>query len=146
MSGRLIIMTGLPRSGKSTWSEKYIDRKPDTVLISNDWIRENIFNHKYASSINPALWMISDACIRIILSQGKTVILDGINHTRFVRGEFIKTAKEMEAEIESVHIATSLEICLERNDKLPDDKLKSMAKEFEKPSKDEGFDQLRYIK
>jgi len=136
MSGKLYIMCGLPRSGKSTWLQKY-QKLEDYIVISNDWVRENIFHHKYASSINPALWMISDACIRILLSQDKKVILDGINHTKAVRAEFIRTAKEMEADVRIIYIDTPLEVCLERNDKLPDEVLKKMAEEFEPPTKEE---------
>ena len=35
----LIMLIGLPASGKSTWSERYIRDKPETVLHSSDAIR-----------------------------------------------------------------------------------------------------------
>lgn len=137
MSGKMIILVGLPRSGKSTWIEEY-QKKNDCLVVSNDWIRENIFHVKYYHSINPALWTISDGCIRILLSQGKTVLVDGVNHTKFVRGEFIKTGNDMNADIEIVYISTPLETCLKRNDKIPEERLRSMAEEFEIPTINEA--------
>jgi len=136
MSGKLYIMCGLPRSGKSSWIKKY-QRAEKYVVISNDWIRENIFHNKYAFSINPSVWMITDSCIRILLSQDKSVIFDGINHTKFVREQFIKIAREMDATVKIIYMDTPLEVCLERNDKLPEKTLKRMAEEFEEPTLDE---------
>ena len=133
----MIILVGLPRSGKSTWIEEY-QRKNDCLVVSNDWIRDNIFHVKYYHSINPALWTISDGCIRILLGQGKTVLVDGVNHTRFVRGEFIKTGNDMGADIRIVYITANLETCLKRNDKIPEERLRSMAAEFEIPTNDEA--------
>jgi len=137
MSGKLIIMVGLPRSGKSTWIEDF-RKKNDCIVVSNDWIRENVFHVKYYHSINPALWTISDGCIRIVLGQDKTVVVDGVHHTKFVRGEFIKTGKDMGADIEIIHIDTSFATCFRRNDKLPNEKLIQMADEFEIPTNEEA--------
>ena len=36
---RLIMLIGLPGSGKSTWAEKYVTENSNTVIISSDKIR-----------------------------------------------------------------------------------------------------------
>lgn len=134
----LTILVGLPRSGKSTWI-KY--NHNDEIIVSNDWIRENIFKNHYSRSINPAIWMITDATIRMLLSQGKNIILDGVNLQKAVRKEFTSTAKECGATTRMIFIDTSLDECLLRNNKtnqLPEEQIIQMFKNIEKPSADEA--------
>ena len=124
-------MCGLPRSGKSTWIKK---NKGNSIVVSNDWIRENILGTTYMGAANPAIWMITDATIRILLSQGKNVILDGCNHTHFIRKFFTDLAKEYGANIRIVCVDTPRNTCLIRNQenkKLPDLVLHKMSDESE---------------
>lgn len=136
--GELIITVGLPRSGKSTWISK---NKEDAIVVSNDWIRENILGHSYSSSSNAIVWAISDATLRIILGQNKNVIFDGINHTKFVREFYINLARKYNASVKIVYFDVSLETCINRNrtisNKLPEDSLLAIGKEFEKPTIEE---------
>ena len=138
---KFVLMVGLPRSGKSTWIENNKDNDDGYVVISNDWIRENIFKSEHSRTTNPALWMITDATIRLLLSQNKNVIMDGVNHLKFVRSEFIVTAEEMNAEVVIVWVNTPLETCLVRNKgenyKLNNKRLKRFADEFEIPESSE---------
>jgi len=135
---KLIVMCGLPRAGKSTWIEL---NKVDEIVVSNDWIRENIFQNHYSRSINPSIWMITDSVLRILLGQGKSVILDGVNLTKRTRKEFLDTAKECGAKTEIVFLTTDIRECIERNTtdhKLPHDKLTTMCLSLEMPSEDEA--------
>jgi len=129
----LYLLIGLPRSGKSTWTEENKE-KLDAVVVSNDWIRENILHAPNSKSTEPIIWTIADSAMRIMLSQGQNVIYDGVNHTSFVRKFFIDMAEECGAKIVPVHVNTSLDVCLERNrtnKKLPDSVLIRMASEAE---------------
>ena len=137
--GNLVITVGLPRSGKSTWIEENKD-KTDAIVISNDWIRENILGTHYHKASNAIVWTISDASLRILLSQGKTVILDGANHTKSVRKFFVDIAKEYDAGIKMVMFKTPLINCIYRNnksEKLPEEVLRKMDEEFEDPTLEE---------
>ena len=130
-------MCGLPRSGKTTWIEKH---KSNAIVVSNDWIRANVLGTTYMTTANPAIWMITDACIRILLSQKKDVILDGVNGTQFARKFFTDLGKEYGARIRIIRITTPIEVCLQRNQKckkLPDLVLHRMNEEMEGPSPEE---------
>jgi len=141
----LYLMVGFPRAGKSTWIYNNKERL-DAIVIENDWIRENILHAPNSKSTEPAIWMIVDSCMRILLSQGKNVILDGINLTSFTRKFFIDAAKECDARIVFVWINTPLEECLSRNSRLLDHKitneiLKRVGANFESPMSHE-YDEI----
>lgn len=140
MNNTLTIVVGLPRSGKSTWIDK---NKGDAVVVSHDWIRENILGTHYADAANAIIWTIADATIRIILGQGKDVILDGMNNTKSVRKFYIDIAKKYNAKVKMLVITTPLNVCLARNNKshkLPDEALKAIADYLELPTSEESSD------
>lgn len=137
----LTILIGLPRSGKSTWAKQ---NAGDAVIISSDWIRENILgeSYSYADSANAIVWTIMDAAVRIVLGQGKAVVLDGVNLTKATRSYYVSIARKLGAKITMVVLYTPIEECLRRNadpstKKLPDEKIVAMAKTIEWPDKDE---------
>ena len=140
---KLTILVGLPRSGKSTWVKEHAG---DDVLISPDWIRENILGetYSYANSANAIVWTIVDATLRIVLGQGKNAILDGVNLTKETRSYYLAIAKRYDAKVRMIMLDTSLETCLERNTcvhcKLPSEKLIEMSKTIEWPTSDEYDD------
>ena len=142
----LTLMVGLPRSGKSSWIK---DHARDAVVVSPDWIRENILGEKYsyANSANAIVWSIMDSTLRIVLGQGKDAILDGVNLTKETRSYYVAIARQHGARVLMMMIKTPLEVCLQRNRdaanrKLPDEKLIKMASTIEWPEQDEA-DELR---
>lgn len=139
------MMVGLPRSGKSTWIK---NNACGRIVISNDWIRANILHAPNNKSIDPALWMITDATLRIMLGQKNDVILDGVHLTKFVRKFFIDVAREYGAKVIFVYMKTPLEECKKRNafnNKLPDEVLEGMAEKFEEPDCEE-YDEITICK
>lgn len=139
----LTIMVGLPRSGKDTWIEK---NKGDTIVVSNDWIRENILGTHYCPASNAIVWTLTDAVLRVVLSQGKDVILNGVNHTKTVRAFYIKLAKEYDAKIKIVYMDVLPAVCIRRNfeNKLPDAVILKMWEELDFPNYKE-YDELEVI-
>ena len=136
-NGTMYLLVGFPRSGKSTWAK---ENGNDSIIVSNDWVRENILHAPNKKSNDPAIWMITDSTIRIVLSQGKSVIVDGVNTTVAVRSYFISTANECNANVVIVWIKTSIEECIRRNNvskKLPHDVLLKMYDRFEDPQPQE---------
>ena len=143
----LIILVGFPRSGKSTWVKENKElARNKALVVEPDWIRTNILGHQFHKPAEPIIWLIADSFIRIALSQGHTVILDGINLFPFVREKYIALAKEMGAGVECVWINTPMDVCVERNNvspegqKLPHNVLVNKENGFVPPSVEEGFD------
>lgn len=140
----LTILCGLPRSGKSTWIE---ENKGDSIVVCNDWIRENILGTHYCDKGNAVVWSITDSTLRIVLGQGVNAIYDGVNLSKSVRRYYIELARQCGAIVKIVVIQTPLEICLKRNKKdkkLPDVALEKMAKLYEVPDKSE-YDEIEFV-
>lgn len=149
MKNTLTLMCGLPRSGKSTWIEK---NKGNAIVVSHDWIRENILGTHYAPTANSVIWTLADTVLRVVLGQNKDVILDGLNNNKFIRGLFIDVAREYKSSIRLVCINTPVGICLKRNSKsenhkLPQEKLLQINEEFEWPclGRSEKLDEIVWV-
>jgi len=145
MNKTLTILVGLPRSGKSTWIEK---NKGNSIVVSNDWIRENILGGSYASTANAIVWTLGEAAMRMVLSQDKDVIFDAVNHTKEVRKFYVDIARKYDAKIKMVVFMTPLGICLVRNEipsshKLPNKALIDMHDVFSVPDEDE-YDEVEF--
>ena len=140
----LFIMVGFPRSGKSTW----IKENSNYLVVEPDWIRREILGHQFHKPAEPIIWLIADSFIRIALSQGQNVVLDGTNLLPFIREKYITLAKGMNASVIAIWVDTPMEVCVERNNrsvegqKLPHNILVSKEEGFVPPSKDEGFDSI----
>lgn len=144
---KMYLMVGLPRSGKSTWINAN-KKNLNAIVLSNDWVRENILHAEHSKSNDPAIWMLVDGCARILLSQKQNVIIDGIHLTKSIRKFFIQMARECGANVVIVWIDTPLQECLRRNQfdhKLPDETLHKMYEEMETPQPSE-YDRLIYEK
>ena len=52
---KLIILTGPPASGKSTFAKQYIQEHPDTKIVSRDEIRHRFgeYNHNHEKEHDP---------------------------------------------------------------------------------------------
>ena len=132
----LIIMCGLARSGKSTWIR---ENRPDVVAISPDKVRSEIFGHQFFANAEDFIWAMTKGMAKLILEQGKSVLIDATHTTWGSRTAWIRIAKQYNAEVEIVWIKTSLDECLERNEKsedgqkLPEDVIERMATNFVDP-------------
>lgn len=149
----LVIAIGLPGTGKST----YIKRKfAKHVIVSNDKVVDK-FAKKQDVDYNKAFDTIGrDKIIQLgkrdfmkALKTGKNIVLDNTNLTKKIRKEYLDKAqdykkiavvfklsdKELEKRLKSREKETGKSI--------PDDVMTKMRKEYEAPSKAEGFDEIR---
>jgi len=114
----LTIMCGLPRSGKSTWVEK---NKKDEIVVSPDDIRRTIFGHQYHDGAELFVWAFVEGMVRMLLEQGKDVIVDATNSTKSRRVRWIIMARSFDIKMRTIWIQTPLLECLKRNEKSPED-------------------------
>ena len=109
---KFILMMGLPASGKSTWikqnGKKY-------VVVELDWIRRDVFGHQFHRNAEPFIIGIAKSMVRMLLEQGKDIILDSTCLPEFIRSEWIKLGMEYDAKITVVHINTDPRICIKRD-------------------------------
>jgi predicted kinase len=140
----LTLMCGLPRSGKTTWISK---NKGDSIIISPDEIRKEMFGHQFHEPANKFVFGIAENITNILLKQGKDVILDATHIVTGLRSTWRNIAFKNKAKVRIVWVYSSKDplknflYSLERNYfspddcKLPVEALLNMALYFTPPDK-----------
>jgi len=140
---KIILLIGLPGSGKST----YAAGRP---VLSSDAIRHLLADDERDQTIHARVF----ATLRYLLIQRlelhrPVTYIDATHLTRDERRPYITIARANKAEIEAVFFDVPLEICLARNRtrprQVPEDILTKMSKKLEPPTYDEGFDNILKI-
>lgn len=148
---KLIMMVGVPGSGKSTWIQ---NNKEDTdVVISRDAIRfsilkdgEEYFSHE-GDVFTEFVWQIATA-----LAGEHTVIADATHLNKGSRAKVLNKVRKLADEIEAVVIDVDLITALERNDKregralVPRGVIRRMYAQMEAPEESEGFNKITFIR
>ena len=151
---KLIILCGLPGSGKSHYAEEFktIDDtfyKGNTVIHSSDAIREELFGDPSFQGDNAKVFELMHKRVKADLQAGKTVIYDATNVTRKARRGAINLAHPTNDTIECHIVWAEPEECL-RRDSLRDRKvgpavIDKMLRRWQSPWLDEGFDEVKII-
>ncbi len=145
MSDKFLLMTiGLPRSGKTTWVKR--NRNPEDVVVSGDEIRKIVYGQRFWEDGETLMLAISSLFMRMLMEQGKIIIVDECNVTRKCREPILEMAKRYGYYAIGAIFPTPKEECLRRADITNDDIIKPvierMAADYQAPELDEGFDEL----
>lgn len=114
MGVKLLMLKGLPASGKSTYAKEL--EKQGWVRANKDDIRAHsfpIYNYEDEKRVVE----IEDSIIRDGLRTGKNVVVDDTNFNPVHIKRLENIAKEFDAEFETLFIDTPVEICVRRNRK-----------------------------
>ncbi|MFJ8245576.1 AAA family ATPase [Peribacillus asahii] len=136
---KLGIMCGIPLSGKSTYAK--VLQSQGWVRVSIDDLRLALHGQVYKAEAEPQVWAIAELMVRSLLKSGHKVIVDTTNRTRERRRRWRRVAKEFGLTLEIYQVDTDYETCKARNKvlkRLPQDILKQIHKEYEKPTLNEG--------
>ena len=150
----LIVMIGIPGSGKSTYAKKLIEQHHDWKYVSRDEVRyqyvsdqEHYFDHEGD--------VYKEFCNRISmhLINGDTVIADATHLNIKSRKRLISSLDIKPDKIIYVVMGTSFEECKKRNAertgiiRVPDKNLFQMRNAFQNPNPVvEDYDQVAYVK
>jgi len=131
--GKLILMVGLPRAGKTTAA-----RALGHPIVSPDAIRLALHGRRYVQLEEPRVWQTARLMVRSLFLAGHTtVILDSTNGTRQRREAWRSDEWERAFHV----VDTDVEICRQRalaaDDRALIDVIDRMAREWEPPIDDE---------
>lgn len=145
MSKEIIVLVGLPRSGKTTWRNHYIKNYEGDVpvVICADDIRYLLYGQRFFSGGEPFVWATRDIMFKCLMQQGKTIIIDETNVVKYNRSKIIAEAKKYEYSVTAIIFPTSREACIARAIWCDDDYIvpiiNSMADKYEPVLINEGF-------
>jgi predicted kinase len=137
---RVIVLVGLPGSGKSTWA-----KQQEVAVLSSDAMRFLIVDDQTDQSIHGEVFATVRYLLRRRLQHRRPLTyIDATNLTRRERRAYIKTAQLYDCQVEAMFFDTPVEVCKERNKGrtrvVPDDVIDMMAQRLSVPTVEEGFD------
>lgn len=145
----LILLVGIPGSGKSTYAKNYIPDYPKQAIhLSSDSIRAELYGDESIQG-NPAdVFSLMQKRAVEALNNGNDVIYDATNITRKDRAGIIGICPKF-VKIECHIIWAPIEVCIERDSKrertVGKEVIDRMLKRFQAPYYDEGIDVIKII-
>lgn len=112
----IILMRGLPASGKSTWAKWIARRNPDTVRVSRDDIRSQLYpGADYRDIDEDLVTEVETATARAALRNGKMVIVDAMH----LQQRYVNRWQRLGYPVEIAEFHEPLDTLLERNRQRP---------------------------
>lgn len=144
----LILLVGPPGSGKTTYAEKYLSEHSNTVYLSSDKIRKELWGDEGTQGDNNEVFYRMQTRAINSLNFGSDVIYDATNITRKDRSYIISLCPKF-VKIEAHIIWAPIETCIERDaDRkrtVGKEIIDKMLKRFQAPYYDEGMDEIKVI-
>ena len=145
---KLIILCGLPGSGKTTYAIDYI-KKYGGYRLSSDDIRERLYGDASIQGNPHEVFSLMQSRAVAALNQGTTVVYDATGITRKDRAGIISACPKF-VQIECHIIWAPIETCIKRDAArertVGKDVIDRMVKRFQVPFYDEGIHDIKIIK
>lgn len=146
---KLILLVGVPGSGKTTYAKEYMQSNINVIHLSSDGIRQELYGDESTQGNPNEVFSLMQSRAVEALNNGQNVIYDATNITRKDRSGILSLCPKF-VNIE-VHIIWSpIETCIERDAvrerTVGKDIIDRMLKRFQAPYYDEGIDEIKIIK
>jgi putative nucleotidyltransferase with HDIG domain len=144
---KLIILCGIPGSGKTTYAIEYI-KEHGGYRLSSDDIRKQLYGDESIQGNPSEVFSIMQNKAIAALNQGTTVVYDATGITRKDRASIISACPKF-VKIECHVIWAPIETCIERDAArertVGKEVVDKMLKRFQPPFYDEGFNDIKII-
>lgn len=145
----LIVLGGLPASGKSTYAEMLLESGV-FCSVCPDKIRGELYGDESIQGDGKQVFAIAHHRIKDLGQSGNNVVFDATNINRKRRTEFVAEMRPYFDIIIFKWFSTPLYICKIRNQErwrqVPEEILETMDRRFVEPTMDEGWDYIEKIK
>lgn len=144
----LILLVGPPGSGKTTYAKKYIVEHDNTIHLSSDKIRAELYGDETIQGNPNEVFSLMQSRAIEALNNGQSVVYDSTNMTRKDRSYIISPCLKF-VKIEAHIIWAPIKTCIERDAArertVGKEVIDRMLKRFQAPFYDEGIDEIRVI-
>jgi predicted kinase len=136
---RIVVLVGLPGSGKSTYLKQM-----GVSGLSSDEIRKLLADDETDQTVHVRVFQTLRYLLEQRLAIGRAVTyIDATNLTPEERGPYLAIGRAWGCDVEAVFFDVPLDVCLERNARrprvVPGEALAKMAAKLAPPSVEEGF-------
>lgn len=114
MKNKLLVLRGVPASGKSTWAKEFVAGKKDWVIVSRDEIREATGTY-WVPSREDYISDVEEFQIRSAIKNNLNVIIDATNLNPKTQEKWKNLTKELGTEIDFKDFFIDFKTALERD-------------------------------
>lgn len=144
----IVLLIGPCGCGKTTYALKYIEQHNNTIHLSSDKVREELWGDEAIQGDNNEVFRLLQSRAIDALNNGYNVVYDCTNMTRKDRACIISVCPKF-AKIEAHVIFSPIETCIERDAArertVGKEVIDRMLKRFQSPWYDEGIDEIKVV-
>ena len=116
---KILMLKGLPASGKSTYAKELVTKDHNWVRVNKDNLRAMMNNGEFSRKLEEQIVITERELAENALKLGKNVVIDDTNFNLTHERYFMQLAKYYKAEFEIKFFDTPLEECIKRDNKRP---------------------------